>query len=91
RTTRTVLFNITFALAAIAIMVTAVLSSRITGWPVPLWLGVIGHEGGTLLVVMNSLLLLGYRGVPVCGFDRAGGARPAPRVVAVTVAGRPTR
>ena len=31
---------------------------------VPLWLGVLGHEGSTLLVVANGLRLLAHRGAP---------------------------
>ena len=48
--------NLTFALGVMALMVVATLAGRL-----PLPLGVIGHEGGTLLVVANGLRLL--RGV----------------------------
>jgi len=58
---RKILINLTLSLAAIAIMATFVLTSRLTGISMPLWVGVLGHEGGTLLVVGNSLLLLAYR------------------------------
>ncbi len=61
RTRRTILFNLSFALAAIAIMAIATLVGSRIGHDVPLWLGVLGHEGGTLLVVANSLLLLMFK------------------------------
>jgi Cd2+/Zn2+-exporting ATPase len=62
RTRKTILFNLTFALSAIALMVVATLIGSRIGRPLPLWMGVLGHEGGTLLVVFNSLLLLAARG-----------------------------
>ena len=40
--------------------ITTLVGSRI-GHPLPLWMGVLGHEGGTLLVVLNSLMLLAFR------------------------------
>jgi hypothetical protein len=43
-------------------MVVATLIGSRIGRPLPLWMGVLGHEGGTLLVVFNSLLLLAARG-----------------------------
>lgn len=61
RTRRTILLNLTFALSAIGIMAIATLVGSRTGYPLPLWMGVLGHEGGTLLVVANSLLLLAAR------------------------------
>ena len=45
--------NLAFALGAMAILVAAGLI-----WELPLPLAVLGHEGGTLLVVMNGLRLL---------------------------------
>ncbi len=71
RAKRTILLNISFALGAILVMALTVLSGRITGFNMPLWLGVVGHEGGTLLVVLNSLLLLAYKGVPVCSCSKS--------------------
>lgn len=65
RVRRTILFNLTLSLTAIGIMVVAALVGSRTGHPLPLWLGVLGHEGGTLLVVANSLLLLGTRGISI--------------------------
>ncbi len=47
--------NLTFALGVIGLL----LVSSFLG--LPLWLGVIGHEGSTLLVVLNGLRLLWER------------------------------
>jgi len=71
RTRFTVLANLTFALVAIVAMALAVLVGSRMGYQLPLWLGVIGHEGGTLLVVANSLWLLAFPGVPVCSCDQS--------------------
>jgi Cd2+/Zn2+-exporting ATPase len=49
---RRVLQNLAFAFAVITVLV---LSSF---FGLPLWLGVVGHEGSTLLVVLNGLRLL---------------------------------
>jgi Cd2+/Zn2+-exporting ATPase len=57
RTRRVIRQNLTFALAVIMILVTGTLLG-ITTLP----LGVIGHEGSTIIVVLNGLRLLG--GVP---------------------------
>jgi Cd2+/Zn2+-exporting ATPase len=55
RRTRTVIIqNLTFALAVIAILATLALTIGI-----PLPLGVVGHEGSTVIVVLNGLRLLG--------------------------------
>ncbi|MBY0261548.1 MAG: HAD-IC family P-type ATPase, partial [Phycisphaerales bacterium] len=61
RATRTILINLSFALAAIVVMGVATLVGSRTGRPVPLWLAVLSHEGGTILVVAHSLLLLLHR------------------------------
>jgi len=53
RTARVIRQNLAFALGAMAILVAAGLI-----WELPLPLAVLGHEGGTLLVVMNGLRLL---------------------------------
>lgn len=60
RITQTVLVNLIFALTIIVVMaiVTLVASARNT--PIAMGYGVLAHEGGTLLVVMHSLLLLGH-------------------------------
>ena len=57
RRTRTVVFqNLTFALAVIAVLIVSAL-----GFHLPLPLGVVGHEGSTVLVCLNGLRLLGFR------------------------------
>ena len=63
RARRTVKANLTLAISVILGMglVTLVGSWRHT--PVPLFAGVLAHEGGTLLVVLNSLLLLRFPGL----------------------------
>ena len=45
--------NLVISLGTVAVLVTCALFGRI-----PLTLGVIGHEGSTVIVVMNSLRLL---------------------------------
>ncbi|HYE02748.1 MAG TPA: hypothetical protein VD963_05895, partial [Phycisphaerales bacterium] len=62
RARRTVAVNLAFGLAAITVMAVITLVGSRVGFTLPLWAGVLGHEGGTLLVVANSLLLLGFRG-----------------------------
>ncbi len=49
--------NLTISLGVIAVLVTLALLEKI-----PLTLGVLGHEGSTLLVVLNSLRLLFFGG-----------------------------
>lgn len=61
RADRTVKINIVFALSAIAVMAITTIVGSWLGHPLPLWAGVLGHEGGTLLVVGHSLLLLSFR------------------------------
>ncbi|HLO40356.1 MAG TPA: cation-translocating P-type ATPase [Phycisphaerales bacterium] len=50
--------NLTFALSVIVVMAITTVVTSLTGHHVPLSLGVLAHEGGTILVVLNSLLLL---------------------------------
>ncbi len=57
RTQRIVWQNISFAMAVVVILVVATLS---VGVPLPL--GVVGHEGSTIIVVLNGLRLLAHRG-----------------------------
>jgi Cd2+/Zn2+-exporting ATPase len=57
RTRRVVHQNLTFALAVIFVLVVSAL-----GLQLPLPLGVVGHEGSTVLVCLNGLRLLGFRG-----------------------------
>jgi Zn2+/Cd2+-exporting ATPase len=61
RARQTILTNLTLALAIIIIMAIATLIASRTEHPVPLSLGVLAHEGGTVLVVLNSLRLLWFR------------------------------
>jgi Cd2+/Zn2+-exporting ATPase len=56
RTRRTIIQNLAFSLAVIAVLVTSALTIGI-----PLPLGVVGHEGSTVIVVSNGLRLLRTR------------------------------
>lgn len=62
RTTRIVRHNVAFALAVIAFLVAAVFLFNL-----PLPAGVLGHEGSTVLVVLNGLRLLAFRDRPESG------------------------
>jgi len=53
---RVVKQNLTFALSVIVLLVISAFGANL-----PLPLGVIGHEGSTVLVVLNGLRLLGFR------------------------------
>jgi Cd2+/Zn2+-exporting ATPase len=53
RTRRTIRQNLIFSLAVIGVLVTVTLT-----WGIPLPLGVVGHEGSTVIVVLNGLRLL---------------------------------
>jgi Cd2+/Zn2+-exporting ATPase len=53
RTRRTIRQNLTFSLSVIVVLVVATLTRGI-----PLPLGVVGHEGSTVIVVLNGLRLL---------------------------------
>jgi Zn2+/Cd2+-exporting ATPase len=55
-TRRTLVANLSFALAVILFMVATIL---LFGMPLPL--AVIGHEGSTVLVSLNGIRLLGFR------------------------------
>ena len=55
-TRRTLLVNLGFALTMIGLMLVAIFTRDL-----PLPLAVIGHEGGTVLVSLNGLRLLGFR------------------------------
>ncbi|GAB3682451.1 hypothetical protein GCM10028857_08330 [Salinarchaeum chitinilyticum] len=57
RTQRTLYVNFAIAFGAIAVMIVAILTQGI-----PLPLAVVGHEGSTVLVSLNGLRLLGFRG-----------------------------
>jgi Zn2+/Cd2+-exporting ATPase len=69
RANRVIRQNLVFALGIMVLMVIATLAGRL-----PLPLGVIGHEGGTLLVVANGLRLMARRRGP-----HRGAAAPRPR------------
>jgi Cd2+/Zn2+-exporting ATPase len=56
RARRVVLQNLTFALAVIVVLIISAL-----GFQLPLPLGVVGHEGSTVLVCLNGLRLLAFR------------------------------
>lgn len=56
KTRRVLIANLSFALAMIVIMLGAIFF-----YELPLPLAVLGHEGGTVLVSLNGLRLLGYR------------------------------
>ena len=51
-----VLQNLSFALGVIVVLIISAL-----GFHLPLPLGVVGHEGSTVLVCLNGLRLLGFR------------------------------
>jgi Cd2+/Zn2+-exporting ATPase len=53
--------NLTFAMGVIAVLIISNLVSSATGQNFPLPLGVVGHEGSTVIVVLNGLRLLAYR------------------------------
>jgi Cd2+/Zn2+-exporting ATPase len=57
RTRRTLAVNLAVAFGAIGLMIGAIL---LRGIPLPL--AVVGHEGSTVLVSLNGLRLLGFRG-----------------------------
>ncbi len=56
RAKRVVWQNLTFALAVIVVLVAGAFGADLA-----LPLGVVGHEGSTVIVVLNGLRLLGYR------------------------------
>jgi Cd2+/Zn2+-exporting ATPase len=58
RARQTVIANLTIAISIIVLMAIATLIGSYFNRPVPLGIGVLAHEGGTLLVVANSLRLL---------------------------------
>lgn len=74
RARRTVRQNLAFALSIIGAMGLATLALSLGPWRMPLSLGVLAHEGGTLLVVANSLRLLWFRAAPVAERTADGGA-----------------
>jgi Cd2+/Zn2+-exporting ATPase len=58
RRSQTIIFeNLAFALCVIVVLVASAL-----GFHLPLPVGVVGHEGSTVLVCLNGLRLLAFRG-----------------------------
>lgn len=53
---KVVIQNLVFAISVIVVLVISALGFRL-----PLPLGVVGHEGSTVIVVLNGLRLLGFR------------------------------
>ena len=68
RATRTIWQNLTFALGVIAVLVSLTLAGRLE-----LALGVLGHEGSTVLAMLNGLRMLAVR--PAAG---SSGGRAVP-------------
>lgn len=64
RARTTIRANLVFAVSVIVLMAIATIAGSLTGYHVPLGAGVVAHEGGTLLVVLNSLRLLWIAGAP---------------------------
>jgi Cd2+/Zn2+-exporting ATPase len=82
RTRAVVLFNIILALSIIGGMAAAVVIGSRTGWNVPLPIAVLAHEGGTLLVVLNSLrLLVSRKPDPAVGTLEEADTAPTPALV----------
>jgi Cd2+/Zn2+-exporting ATPase len=86
RTRGVVAFNVALALSVIAGMGAATLVGSRVGWDVPLPVAVLAHEGGTLIVVLNSLRLLLVRSPRALG--AAGGAEGAGGAGEAVVSGR---
>jgi Cd2+/Zn2+-exporting ATPase len=57
RARRIVWQNLAFSMAVIVVLVVSAFGASL-----PLPMGVVGHEGSTVIVVLNGLRLLGYRG-----------------------------
>lgn len=89
RRTRGILrFNIIAAMSVIVLMGLATLVGSRTGMDVPMSIGVIAHEGGTLFVVLNALRLLGMPGphrTPATPSDAT--SRPSARQEITSVSG----
>ncbi len=62
QTRKTLVMNLGFAAVMIALMIGAIFTVSL-----PLPLAVVGHEGGTVLVSLNGLRLLFYKGLKVKG------------------------
>jgi Cd2+/Zn2+-exporting ATPase len=59
--------NVIFAVGVIItlVLLTIVVPMLVAGFVLPLPMGVVGHEGSTLIVVLNGLRMLALRPVPV--------------------------
>ncbi len=80
RTRSTIRWNIGFALAVIVVLIASTLS---VGIPLPL--GVVGHEGSTIIVVLNGLRLLrGRLEPPPRGTQKPGSAAITPSGIPAT-------
>jgi Cd2+/Zn2+-exporting ATPase len=73
RTRRTILQNLTFSLSVIAVLTVLALTIGI-----PLPVGVVGHEGSTVIVVLNGLRLLGWTPAEDSHGEPVGAPQPAP-------------
>ncbi|MBK7406321.1 MAG: cation-translocating P-type ATPase [Phycisphaerales bacterium] len=63
-TRKTVAVNLVFALSVIVVMGLVVVIGSRTGLKVPMAVGVLAHEGGTVAVVLNSIRLLWFASAP---------------------------
>ena len=89
RTSRIIRQNLAFAIGAMAVLVTGGLFFEL-----PLPLAVVGHEGGTVLVVLNGLRLLSdpiRRPKPRAEPTAAPVAQPLPAMATQSGGGDPTR
>ncbi len=73
RARTTVRVNLAFALSVIGLMGLATLVGSILRRPVALSAGVLAHEGGTLLVVLNSLRLIWFAPPRLTGSRQSAG------------------
>jgi Cd2+/Zn2+-exporting ATPase len=86
RARTTVKHNLIFAISVIGLMAALTLAGSLVGREVPLSVGVLAHEGGTLLVVLNSLLILGSRPAPSENPDKRTAIAGIPNPAAVSTA-----
>lgn len=87
RARRTVRMNLTLAIGVIVVMAAWTLIGSAMGREVPLALGVLAHEGGTVLVVLNSLLLLWAKGPGGVGSGTSERSRASAAAMAPASAG----
>ena len=73
RTRRTIVQNLVFALSVIAVLTTLALT---VGIPLPI--GVLGHEGSTVIVVLNGLRLLRWKPDEIEPLATVGTQLPVP-------------